>query len=153
MNWKSAYLESRILSASPMELVNILYEHAILEIEEARLSLVNGGIQARSRSISKATAIISELQSSLDHEAGGEIAANLARLYQYMRERLVAGNLEQSDSPLAEVSSLLASLGEAWRSIGTISSGNDASGPWSNSPAGYNPLGEEVPSAMAGWSL
>ena len=31
MNWKSAYLESRILSASPLDLVNILYEHAILE--------------------------------------------------------------------------------------------------------------------------
>jgi flagellar protein FliS len=146
MNWKSAYLETRILSASPLDLVNILYEHAILEVEEARRHLAGGDVAARSRSISKAIAIIGELQSSLDHDAGGEIAANLMRLYHYMRQRLTAGNVRQSDPPLAEVGSLLESLGEAWRAI------NTGSGPWLNSP-GRIPLGEAPPSAMGGWTV
>jgi flagellar protein FliS len=147
MNWKSAYLESRILSASPLDLVNILYEHAILEVEEARRHLAGGNVAARSRSISKAIAIIGELQSSLDHDAGGEIAANLTRLYHYMRQRLTTGNVQQSDAPLAEVGALLESLGEAWRTINTVSS------PWLNSTVGHMPVGEVPPSAMGGWTV
>jgi flagellar protein FliS len=153
MNWKSAYLESRILSASPLDLVNILYEHAILDIQQARQSLARGDVAARSRSISKAIAIIGELQSSLDHEAGGEIACNLGQLYQYMRARLTAGNLRQSDSPLAEVASLLESLGDAWRKIAAVSGGDAAADPWVDSLSGRIPLGEEAPCAMAGWSV
>jgi flagellar protein FliS len=95
-------------------------------------------------------AIIGELQCSLDHGAGGEIAANLARLYHYMRERLTNANSEQSDAPLAEVSRLLESLGDAWRTINTASNG--AAGPWLNSP-GHIPLAEAAPSAMGGWSV
>lgn len=150
MNWKSAYLESRILSASPLDLVNILYEQAILEVEQARQSLARRDVAARSRSISKAIAIIGELQISLDYEAGGEIAANLGRLYQYIRAQLTAGNVRQSDAPLGEVASLLESLGDAWRAI---AGGNDVSGPWLNSAAEHIRLGEEAPLAVAGWSV
>jgi flagellar protein FliS len=153
MNWKNAYLESRILSASPLDLVNILYEHAILDIQQARQSLARGDVAARSRSISKAIAIIGELQSSLDYEAGGEIAANLGQLYQYMRARLTAGNLRQSNSPLAEVAGLLESLGDAWRAIATVPGGSAVADPWVDSLTGQIPLGEAEPCAMAGWSV
>lgn len=151
MNWKSAYLESRILSASPLELVNILYEQAILEIQQARQSLAGGDVAARAKSISKAIAIIGELQIALDHEAGGEIAANLGRLYEYMRVRLTTANIRQSDAPLAEVARLLESIGNSWRTIATSSGGNDLSSPWLN--IGQTPPGEKSPSVMAGWSV
>jgi flagellar protein FliS len=151
MNWKRAYLETQILSASPLDLVNILYEHAIIEVGEARQHLAKGDVAARSRSILKVIAIIGELQGSLDHDAGGEIAVNLARLYQYMRERLTIANVQQSDPPLAEVSRLLESLGDAWRTINTASNGAGAASPWLNSP-GHIPLAETAPSAMGGWS-
>jgi flagellar secretion chaperone FliS len=152
MNWKSAYLESRIMSASPLDLVNILYEHAILAVEEARQHLAKGDVAARCKSVSKAIAIIGELQCSLDHEAGSEIAVNLGRLYQYIRERLTEGNIQQADGPLAEVGGLLESLGEAWRAINGGGQ-NGESSPWLNSPAGHIPLSESMPSAMGGWSL
>jgi len=152
MNWRSAYLETRILSASPLDLVNILYEHAILEVAEARQHLADGDVAARSRSVSKAIAIVGELQCSLDHDAGGEIARNLARLYQYMRARLTAANVQQSDVPLKEVSRLLESLGDAWRAINTGAGESSISSPWLNSPAGHIPLGAEPHSGMGGWS-
>jgi flagellar secretion chaperone FliS len=151
MSWKSAYLEGRILSASPLDLVNILYEHAILEVQQARESLARRDVAARSRSISKAISIIGELQSSLDHEAGGEIATRLGQLYQYMRTQLTAGNVQQSDKPLGEVAKLLESLGDAWRTVANGAGGNGAPSPWSNSAAEHIPLGEEA-CAMAGWS-
>jgi flagellar protein FliS len=152
MNWKTAYLESRILSASPLELINILYEHATIEIQEARQSLARGDVAARSRSISKAIAIIGELRSSLDHEAGGEIASNLGRLYRYMCVRLTAGNLNQSDAPLAEVERLLGSVGIAWRAITPISGKDRSSDPWLE-PAGHIPVAEESSYAAGGWSV
>lgn len=123
MSWKTAYLETRILSADPVELVNILYEYAILNVQEARQSLAEGNITSRAKAISKAIEILGELESSLDHKMGGEIASNLARLYQYMRGRLTVGNLKRADEPLAEVEGLLKTLGEAWH---TVSPGNSA---------------------------
>jgi flagellar protein FliS len=133
-------------------LISILYEHATIEIQEARQSLARGDVAARSRSISKAIAIIGELQSSLDHGAGGEIAANLGRLYRYMCARLTAGNLSQSDAPLAEVEGLLGSVGAAWRAIAPISGKDRSPGPWLESPGGHIPLAEESPFAAGGWS-
>jgi flagellar protein FliS len=118
MMWRRAYLETRVLSADPVELINILYEHATLRVQDARDSLVRGDIAARSKAILRVIAILGELESSLDHTLGGEIAANLARLYRYMREKLTVANLQQTDEPLAEVEALLKTLGEAWQTIG-----------------------------------
>ena len=117
MNWKAAYLESRILSADPVELVCILYEHAILAVEDARDCMGRGDIASRSKAISKAIAIIGELESSLDHKAGGEVARNLARLYQYIRIRLLVANRNQDAKPLIEVERLLNTVSDAWNAI------------------------------------
>jgi len=43
MSWKQAYLETRILSADPVELVSILYEYATISVQDARQSLAAGG--------------------------------------------------------------------------------------------------------------
>jgi len=115
--WKKAYLESRILSADPIELIQILYEHAILTVGEARASLAVGDIAARSKAISRTIEILAELEGSLNHEAGGSISRNLGELYQYMRMRLTTANVKKEDAPLAEVESLLNTLAEAWNAI------------------------------------
>jgi flagellar secretion chaperone FliS len=112
--WNDAYIEDRVLSADPLELVCLLYQHALDSVYDARQYLAAGDIAARSRAISRAIAAISELDASLDHAAGGEISRNLAELYCYMRQRLTEANLQQQDRPLAEVGSLLATLLEAW---------------------------------------
>jgi flagellar secretion chaperone FliS len=117
VNWKTRYIESRILSADPIGLVCILYEHAELAVEEARESIARKDIASRSRAISKAIAIIGELEGSLNLEVGGEIAANLARLYRYMRERLLVANMKQDAQPLQEVAQLLRTMAEAWEQI------------------------------------
>jgi flagellar protein FliS len=118
MNWKTAYLETRVLSADPVELIGILYEYAVMSVQDARNGLAQGNIPDRSKAIAKVIAILGELESSLDHKLGGEIALNLGRLYRYMRERLTSANLRQVDEPLAEVEALLKTLGEAWQAIG-----------------------------------
>jgi flagellar protein FliS len=115
--WKDAYLESRVLAADPIELVQILYEHTLRQVEDARNSLAAGNIAARGRSVSRALAALGQLEGSLDHQSGGSISRNLAALYRYMRTRLLEANIKQQDAPLAEVESLLKTLDEAWTAI------------------------------------
>ena len=113
--WKDAYLESRVLSASPLELVCMLYQCALDSVRDARRHLAAGDIVARSRSVCRAVGAISELEGSLNHAAGGAISRNLGELYQYIRQRLTEANMRQMDAPLAEVESLLSTLSEAWK--------------------------------------
>ncbi len=121
------YLENRILSADPLELIQILYEHAIRFVGEARRALNAGDIAGRSKAISRTIGILGELEGSLDREAGGAISHNLAALYRHMRTRLLTANLKQEDGPLAEVESLLQTLGGAWQEIARNPAGTQAS--------------------------
>ena len=106
-----------ILGASPLELVRALYRGAIQSIRTARTAVANGQIRERSAAITKACAIVQELTVSLDKDAGGAVAANLAELYVYIHKRLGDANIEQSDAPLAESERLLGILLEAWSQI------------------------------------
>src|SRR5215471_8847628 len=76
-NGHDAYLESRVLSADPVELVNLLYQACTQAVRDARYHLAKGDIGERSRAINKACEILMELNSSLDRIQGGEIAARL----------------------------------------------------------------------------
>ena len=113
----ATYLEQKTLSASPLELVAMLYGKAISEIREARRQLEARNIRLRSNAISKACDTIGELDGSLNMEAGGELSQRLRSLYRYCLVRLLDANLHQSDEPLAEVLGLLATLSEGWQVI------------------------------------
>ncbi len=75
-------------------------------------------IADKGASISKAIDIISNgLKASLDHDKGGEIAARLEALYDYMVTRLLQANLKNDLKALEEVSGLLEEIHSAWREI------------------------------------
>jgi len=113
----TSYLEQKTLSASPLELVAMLYSKTIAELREARRQLAARDIQLRSKAISKACDAIGELDGVLNMEAGGELAQRLRSLYRYCLVRLLDANLHQADEPLAEVLGLVATLSEGWQSI------------------------------------
>ena len=145
-----AYLESRVLSADPVELVNILYQACTAAVREARCHLAEGRIAERSREINKAFAILVELNSSLDHERGGEISKRLALLYDYMRRRLLDANMEQSDPPLAEVLGLLSTLSEGWAGVRAAEAKPEVP---VQSAWGQMPVEEPISSGSRAWSL
>ncbi len=109
-----AYVENEILQADPISLIQMLYRGAIEAVGKARGFLHEGKIQDRSRQISKAAEIINELTLSLDREKGGEIAVNLAELYDYLQRLLQDANFRQVEEPLIEAAQLLTTLQEAW---------------------------------------
>ena len=126
-----AYLESRIESAEPVQLIRLLYQGALAAVRDARRHLASGDIASRSRAVSKAFEILAELTASLDRARGGEIAARLSQLYDYAQRRLLEANARQQDEPLAEVLGLLTTLAEAWQGIGeTRREAEPVSGPW-----------------------
>jgi flagellar protein FliS len=149
-NAHDAYLESRVLSADPLELVRLLYQGAIGAVQDARHHLANKRIAERSRAISQAYDILMELRGALDETQGGEIAGRLAALYDYMQRKLLEANLQQSDGPLGEVLSLLSTLAEAWTVIARpAKSEARAESPWAP-PVAEGPVAAR---ASGGWSL
>jgi len=96
----------------------MLYQGARQAIAQARMYLQQGNIPARGEAITKAINIIeSGLQTALNMDAGGDIAARLDALYTYMAHRLLEANARQSDEVLVEIDGLLATLEEAWTAI------------------------------------
>jgi len=117
----AAYLETKVLSASPVQLIHLAYEGAIEAIADARAHLAADRIQERVRSITKVQLILTELQNSLDFNKGGDMSVQLGRLYDYMQRRLTEANFKRTEEPLAEVQGLLETLDGAWKEIATTS--------------------------------
>jgi flagellar protein FliS len=110
-------LETRIFSATPMELVQMLYKAAIEGVQTARYHLKRGEVVERGRAVTKTVAILAELNSSLDHAKGGELSASLAALYDYLQRTLLDANFRQADDGLAEAEKLLKTLDDAWSKV------------------------------------
>jgi flagellar secretion chaperone FliS len=139
------YREVAIKTASPLQLVVMLYDAAICCIQEAREQMERKEIAGRSRSVNKCIAIISELQACLNLKAGGEIAVSLNRLYDYMKGRIFRANVEQTSQPLTEVETLLENLRSAW--VELVSQAPAAATPSATSP--QQPNGSFMGSAAA----
>jgi len=121
------YFEQMILSASPIELVRLMYQRAIACVADARDHLKAGRIRERTQAIKRAYAILAELLISLDAEIAPELAANLRRLYCYMQQRLIDANFLQQDGPLEETGRLLSNLADAWMAVPPESNGGRVS--------------------------
>lgn len=111
------YFEQMVLSASPMELIRLLYQKAIDSTRNAREHMKNRRIAERSSAINSAYMVVTELAASLRQEEAPELANRLRALYAYIQERLLDANLKQQDEPLAEVLGLLITLAEPWNML------------------------------------
>jgi flagellar protein FliS len=131
------YLENEVLTAEPLKLVVLLYQGAIDAIAAARWNGEEGNRLARSKSIGKALKIIWELNRSLDMNRGGEISAQLAKLYAYIRGRLTEANRTLADPPLAEAERLLSTLLESWRQTLESAAPQRAAGPYADAVEDY----------------
>ena len=111
------YQQQRVEQATPLELTCILYEGAIQAVDQAAVFLKRGDILARGRAVGRAQGILLELTESLDRKKGGDFAARLGLLYDYMLSKLTEAHTEQSAQALHEVRQLLVDLYSAWRQI------------------------------------
>ncbi len=111
------YQELNITTASPMELILMLYDECIRTLDKAERAFdlqEPERIELISNSLLHAQDIITELAVSLDSEKGGEIAQNLHRLYDFMVNHLSQANVSKRVKPVQEVRKMMEELREAW---------------------------------------
>jgi flagellar protein FliS len=111
------YMQTQVRSSSPLELVVMLYDGLLRNTAAALDAMARRDIRARRDAISKSLAIISELQSTLNMEQGGDIAAQLDRHYTWMTDALIDATIKQDPTPLQDVRRVLETLREAWQQI------------------------------------
>lgn len=114
-----AYRNNSVLTASPGQLVLMLYDGALRSLESAmegfgRPSNDWRRIDVISNGLLKAQAILRELRSNLDHEAGGEVTKSLDQLYDYYLRRLEEASLRMDVKGVEEVQRLLKDLRDGW---------------------------------------
>jgi flagellar protein FliS len=121
--------ETQAMSASPHQLIVMLFDGAATTIGMARHHMVSGDTTAKGKAISKAISIVDNgLKASLDAKAAGaagaELVANLTALYDYVIRRLLYANLHNEPKALDEAEALLENLASAWREMGGANAGN-----------------------------
>lgn len=108
------YLTNTVQSASPEQLMLMLYDGAIRFISLAIQAIENGVIDKRAYYINKTSAIVSEFAATLDHSMNPKLAEDLDALYSYMLKRMMEANLQNDTAPLVEVKQMLADLRGTW---------------------------------------
>ena len=112
-------LESEITNATPYQLIQILFKGALSALKRGEIFMQQGKVAEKGKEISKAIdSIDTGLKQSLNYEAGGELAENLASLYEYMTMQLLRANLENNVAYVQEVYQLLSDIASAWQQIG-----------------------------------
>jgi flagellar secretion chaperone FliS len=95
----------------------MLMDGALQRLAAARGAIEHGAMDSKGRLIHRVVDIIDELRASLNLEAGGGIAANMADLYDYCGRLLLRANLENRTELLDEVAHLLREIRSAWIQI------------------------------------
>ncbi len=103
--------------ADPHRLVAMLLEGVVERVVQARGAMEHGQTARKGERIGKAIAIVDSLRASLDTDRGGEVAGNLAALYDYVLRRLLHANLKNDPAALDEVLGLIREIKTGWDGI------------------------------------
>ncbi len=117
MNGIAAYQDSTVSTQSKGRLIVMLYDGAIKFMRLAIKELEANSYEAKGHYINKAQDIINELNVVLDMDAGGEIAANLRKLYYFMSNRLSEANIKRDPQMIRDVIKLMEELNQSWKAI------------------------------------
>jgi flagellar protein FliS len=115
--YKSVATHGAAVEAEPHQLISLLMDGALERLLSARGSIERGDLVTKAGLLHRVGAIIDELRCSLDHTAGGTVAANLDRLYEYMMRRVLAANLKNDVAAIDEVLKLLRQIRDSWNAI------------------------------------
>ncbi|MGB5261645.1 MAG: flagellar export chaperone FliS [Gammaproteobacteria bacterium] len=115
--YASVGTQTGVSEASPHRLIQMLLDGALDKIARARGAMQRNEYKEKGNHITSAGSIVLGLRSSLDLEAGGELAANLDNLYEYMFRRLMEAHAENDEAALDEVTSLLREIKSGWDAL------------------------------------
>lgn len=111
------YRKAAVNSASPLQLVIMLYDGAIRFMNQAKDAMEKRELERQNEACKRAQDIVSELMSCLDLKQGGEIAQNLFALYTFTFDRIIQANIEDKPELLDQSIQVLAELRESWATL------------------------------------
>jgi flagellar secretion chaperone FliS len=112
-----AYKQQSILTATPGQLVVMLYDGCLRFLNQAAYAMRGGDIAESNARLSRAEAIIEELHATLDMEKGGVVASRLQGIYVFCSKHLLDARRNRDPENIEKVSELLAELRDAWAQI------------------------------------
>ncbi|UGQ48966.1 flagellar export chaperone FliS [Massilia endophytica] len=116
-SYHATNLDAQTARASPVELVLVLTDGLLEELARARGHIVGKRYEQKALSLDKCTQILNGLSSSLDFDNGGEVVANLGRLYDYCVARLYRAGVDLDPAIIDEVTGLLATIKQGWLGV------------------------------------
>lgn len=108
---------SEVLDADPHRLIQILMEASLTRMAQAKGAMERGDMATKANLLGRVMEIIHTLQSSLNHSEGGDLAANLERLYDYMNRRLLHATRVNNTELVDEVMGLMLEVKRGWDGI------------------------------------
>jgi flagellar secretion chaperone FliS len=117
----STYRQTQVQSRTPLELVVMLYDGALKFLHLTRDAIERRDLRARRDASSRALAIISELQSTLNMAEGGDLAQRLDELYGFVNLRILDATKDNAVAPIDDAVRVIENLRGAWVSIATAS--------------------------------
>lgn len=111
------YKQNQVNTASPKELLVLLYEGCIKFLRLAELGLEENKLDLVNKNLIKAQNIISELLNTLDPDVEGDITRQLAGLYEFFLSELYQANIEKDANKIIYVREQMKELLEAWKEI------------------------------------
>lgn len=115
--YQFAATQAKAASADPHQLVLMLMEGLLDEMARAEGHILARQFERKGQAISKCLQILGGLDSALDMDKGGELAANLHRLYDYCGQKLFEISVSNNVEGFAEVRKILQELKEGWEAM------------------------------------
>lgn len=111
---RTRYATDSVSTASPARLLLMLFDRLVRDLVAAEEALDGQQLSEASAQLVHAQAIITELNTSLDHDVW-DGARGLSELYVFMNRELIAANLGKDATKVREVRELVEPLRETWR--------------------------------------
>ncbi len=111
------YQEVEFATADRGRILLAMYDGGLRFLTGAKVALEAGDYDAFGHNLGRTQAIVAELLHTLDHEVGGEIAANLDRLYRFLLEHLIEANLQKSARHVVDAQRILGIVADGYRQI------------------------------------
>lgn len=123
-NAYDTYKRQDILTASPMDLIIMLYDALKKNLLQAEISLKKGNIQTSHNKLVRSQDIIEELVNSLNMEF--EISQELANIYDFMLHQLAEINVSKNPEPITALVEIVDDLRGAWQEVAKQTKGSIA---------------------------
>jgi|ERR1041384_813562 flagellar protein FliS len=117
----AAYRDRAVRTASPAQLLVMVYDHVLANLARARVAYEKNLIEQRVEAIGRARDGVFELLATLDSERGGDIARNLGSLYAFVLTELTDTGLRYDDRKTQSVARIIGELRDAFATIATDS--------------------------------